>query len=85
MPASKVTTKGQITIPKAVREALGVEAGDRVEFVVREDGVVEMLARTRPLLSLAGVLGDRRLGITIDDMDTGIGEQVGRELDRSST
>jgi len=84
MATSKVTTKGQITIPKAVRTALGVEPGDRVEFVVREDGVVEMVARTRPLLSLAGILGERRLGITIDEMDAGIGEQVGRELDEST-
>lgn len=83
MATSKVTTKGQITIPKAVRAALGVEAGDRVEFVVREDGVVEMIARTRPLLSLAGVLGERRLGIRIEDMDAGIGEQIGREFEES--
>ena len=83
MATSKVTTKGQITIPKVVRAALGVEAGDRVEFVVREDGVVEMIARTRPLLSLAGVLGERRLGMRTEDMDTGIGEQVGREFEES--
>jgi antitoxin PrlF len=84
MSTSKVTTKGQITIPKAVRVALGVEAGDRVEFVVREDGVVEMIARTRPLLSLAGILGERRLGVTLDDLDAGIAEQVGREFDEST-
>lgn len=83
MATSKVTTKGQITIPKAVRAALGVEAGDRVEFVVREDGVVEMIARTRPLLSLAGVLGERRFGVTTGDMDAGIAEQVGREFEES--
>ena len=84
MSTSKVTTKGQITIPKAVRIALGVEAGDRVEFVVREDGVVEMIARTRPLLSLAGILGERRLGVTLDDMDAAIAVQVGRELEESA-
>lgn len=84
MPTAKVTTKGQITIPKAVRVALGVEAGDRVEFVVREDGVVEMVARTRPLLSLAGILGERRLGVTLEGLDAGIAEQVGHELDEST-
>jgi len=66
-----------------VRAALGVEAGDRVEFVVREDGVVEMIARTRPLLSLAGVLGERRLGVSTDDMDAGIGAHVGRDFEES--
>lgn len=83
MATSKVTTKGQITIPKAVRAALGVEAGDRVEFVVREDGVVEMIARTRRLLSLAGVLGERRFGVSTDDMDSGIAERVGGEFEDS--
>ena len=81
---AKVTTKGQITIPKSVRTALGVEAGDRVEFVVREDGVVEMIALTRPLLSLAGVLGERRLGVTPEDMDAGIAAWVGRGFEESA-
>ncbi len=85
MATAKVTTKGQITIPKTVRVALGVEAGDRVEFLVREDGVVEMIARTRPLLSLAGVLGERRFGVTTEEMDAGIGEQVGDAFAASTT
>ena len=44
-----------------------VQPGDQVEFVVREDGVVELLARTRPLLSLAGVLGERQARLSIDE------------------
>lgn len=79
MATSKVTAKGQITIPKAIRDAPGVDTGHRVEFVVRADGVVEMIARTRPLLSLAGILGERRLGVTVEEMDAAIAEQVGHE------
>lgn len=85
MATSRVTTKGQITIPKAVRAVLGVEAGDQVAFVVREGGVVEMVARTRSLMSLAGVLGERRLGVSVEDMDAGISEQVRREFDEATT
>ena len=81
MSTAKVTAKGQITIPKAIRDALGVETGDRVEFVVREDGIVEMIARTRPLLSLAGILGEQRLGVSVQDMDSAIAEQVLTEAD----
>jgi AbrB family looped-hinge helix DNA binding protein len=81
MPASKITAKGQITIPKSIRDALGVDTGDRVEFVVRADGVVEMIARTRPLLSLAGILGVRRLGLSVEDMDAAIAEQVAAEAE----
>jgi hypothetical protein len=58
-----------------------VDTGDHVEFVVRADGTVEMIARTRPLLSLAGVLGERRLGVTVEDMDAAIAEQVLSEAD----
>ena len=52
--ASKLTTKGQITIPKAVRDALGVTEGDSV--VWRVEGRRAVLARTPDLLELAGAV-----------------------------
>ncbi len=52
--ASRVTSKGQITIPKAVRDALGLGEGDAVVF--RLDGSRAMLARTPDLLDLAGTV-----------------------------
>lgn len=50
--AAKITSKGQVTLPKAVRDALGLEAGDDVVFRVEGDRAV--LARTPDFLSLAG-------------------------------
>jgi antitoxin PrlF len=50
--SARLTSKGQITLPKAVREALGLETGDRVIFRVEGDRAV--LARTEDLLALAG-------------------------------
>ena len=50
--SAKLTSKGQLTVPHAVREALGLEEGDRVTFRVVGDHAV--LARTPDLLSLAG-------------------------------
>jgi AbrB family looped-hinge helix DNA binding protein len=84
MPAAKVTSKGQVTIPKEVRQALGVEPGDRVSFVLRSDGVVELVARTGSLLDLAGVLGERRLGVTVDDMDAAISAEADRRFSEGS-
>ena len=52
--AARVTSKGQITIPKEVRDALGIAAGDEVVFRVEEHRAV--LARTPYLLDLAGVV-----------------------------
>jgi antitoxin PrlF len=50
--AAKITSKGQVTVPKAVREALGIKEGDAVVF--RVEGNRAMLARTADFLSLAG-------------------------------
>ena len=50
--AARVTSKGQVTIPKTVREALGIDTGDAVVF--RIDGERAVIARTAGLLDLAG-------------------------------
>lgn len=50
--AAKVTSKGQVTVPKAVRDALGIKEGDHVVFRVEGDRAV--LARTPDFLALAG-------------------------------
>jgi antitoxin PrlF len=52
--AAKVTSKGQVTLPKAVREALGIESGDKVVF--RVEGGRAVLARTPDFLALAGTV-----------------------------
>ena len=52
--AAKMTSKGQITVPKVVRDALGIAAGDEVVF--RVEGNRAMLARTPNFLDLAGTI-----------------------------
>jgi antitoxin PrlF len=52
--AARLTSKGQVTIPRAVREALGLEEGDQVIF--RVEGQRAVLARTADLLELAGAV-----------------------------
>ena len=66
--AAKMTSKGQITVPKAVRDALGLEAGDDVVF--RVEGHRAVLARTPDFLDLAGTItvpADKR-GAAWDDV-----------------
>lgn len=52
--AAKVTSKGQVTVPKAVRDALGIKAGDEVVFRVEGDHAI--VARTPDFLTLAGTI-----------------------------
>ena len=50
--SAKVTSKGQVTVPKAVRDALGIKEGD--EIVFRVEGSRAVMARTPDFLELAG-------------------------------
>jgi len=72
MSESTVTSKGQITIPKAVRERLRLEPGDKVYFDVRDDGSVILVARNEPLENLFGMLKGkvkRRRPLSIAEMN----------------
>jgi antitoxin PrlF len=60
-----ITSKGQVTIPKAVRDALGLKPADRVEFVV-EDGTARLRKHGLSIRDLVGILPP--LGIPIEDM-----------------
>jgi AbrB family looped-hinge helix DNA binding protein len=52
--SARLSSKGQLTVPRAVREALSLEEGDEVVF--RVEGERAILARSRDLLSLAGTI-----------------------------
>jgi len=72
MAESTITSKGQITIPKVVRERLHLEPGDKVYFDVQDDGSVSMMTRKHPVESLFGLLKDKvklKRPITIEEMN----------------
>ena len=62
-----ITVKGQATIPKAVREHLGVKPGDRVKFFVHPDGSVVLLPKL-PVSALRGIVKSGQRAVTIDQM-----------------
>ena len=65
---SAITAKGQATIPKAIREHLGLKPGDRVKFFMHPDGSVVLLPKL-PASALRGMVRPRvRRAVTIDDM-----------------
>jgi len=79
---SAITSKGQATIPKRIRDHLGVKPGDRVKFFIHPDGSVVMLPK-RPLSSLFGYLKYDGPPVTIEQMDEGIADAVAERFDRS--
>lgn len=72
MIESSITVKGQTTLPKAVREALSVQSGDRVRYII-EDGEVQIMA-VRPISRLFGVLRNDGPTVTLEDMEHSIAD-----------
>jgi AbrB family looped-hinge helix DNA binding protein len=78
MATATLTSKGQITLPKEVRERLGVEAGDKVEFVETEPGVFRVIAATRDVRDLKGVIPKPAKPVTVEEMGRVIARMGGR-------
>ncbi len=75
MAAATLTSKGQITVPIEVRQALGLDAGDRVEFVEVERGRFELVPATRSVKALKGMFGKPRRVISIEEMNAAIAKR----------
>ena len=72
MSTATLTSKGQITIPASVRAALGVEAGDKVEFVQVQPGHFELIAATQSVTDLKGLVRKPASPVTIGAMNKAI-------------
>ena len=75
MTTATMTSKGQITVPAAVRTALGVAAGDRLEFVQMEPGRFELVAATHSVTALKGLVRKPKTPVTIEKMNAAIAAQ----------
>ncbi len=69
---STVTAKGQVTIPKPARDALKLNPGDRVEFVLDDEGRLFLLSATRPVTSLKGMLPPPPAPVSPEEMEAAI-------------
>lgn len=70
---STITTKGQATIPKSIRDYLGLKPGDRVKFFKHPDGTVVILPK-RPASAMRGTIKSKRGPVTIEDMNEAIAQ-----------
>jgi antitoxin PrlF len=68
---SAITSKGQATIPKAIREHLRLKPGDRIKFFIHPDGSVVLLPKL-PAATLRGIVKSRRRRVTIEEMNEAV-------------
>jgi len=73
---STLTSKGQITIPKKIRDALGLDDGARVTFIIREAGGVGMRPESGDLVSLYGIPKPEKKGVSLHDMEDAISREA---------
>ncbi len=74
MPTATITSKGQTTIPKEIRDALGLHAGDKIDFIIDADGKkATVLPVTLDARALRGILKPKRKRrVTLGEMEAAI-------------
>ena len=82
MSEAKMTSKGQITVPKDVRQKLGLKPGDRVRFLLEADGRVRLMPAKRDISELVGILPKPRRTLSIEEMDDAIARAVAEKFAR---
>ncbi len=81
MATSTLTTKGQITIPQSVRKALGLQAGDKVDFVQEEPGTYKVVALRKDAKALRGRFAGRvSRPVSIDQMAEAIASEATEQV-----
>lgn len=81
----KVTSKGQTTVPKEVRDFLGLEEGTQMEWIV-DDGKVTVKPRKLRAIDLAGILGPPPSGdthLTVEEINEAIGDAIVESYERT--
>ena len=68
MAIATVTSKGQTTIPREVRDAAKLKAGDRIHFTVLEDGTIIMRVKNRNLRQIS-IKPPRKRHVTVEQMN----------------
>jgi AbrB family looped-hinge helix DNA binding protein len=79
MATSTLTSKGQITVPKEIRDHLKLRTGQRLEFQVAADGRVVMRPRSRDVRDLKGIVRtSRRKTVSVEEMNEAIAQGFSR-------
>lgn len=69
---ASITSKWQLVLPKAIRERLGVRPGDKLDFVIQENGQVVVQPANLPVAALKGIVPHRGGSVPLEAMNTAI-------------
>lgn len=72
MATATITSKGQVTIPREVRAGLGVSAGDRLDFILLEDGNYAIVPAGGSIRSLRGIIRRPARPVSLEEMQAAI-------------
>lgn len=74
-----VTSKGQVTIPKPIRDRLHLEPGDKIDFILDEAGDVRVTPVTAPVARLKGMVPKPNPPVSLAKMDEAIARGASRK------
>jgi len=69
-----LTAKGQITLPKTFRNQLDLHAGDKIDFVMLDNGVMQMIPLKQSSSKLKGIIPKPSKAISIEEMNEAIAQ-----------
>lgn len=73
-----ITSKGQVTVPKPVRDRLHLKAGDRIDFVLEDDGCVRVTPVNASVTRLKGMVPKPEIPVSLEAMDDAIAREAAR-------
>jgi antitoxin PrlF len=77
MLQTTLTSKGQVTIPKNIRDIIGLHTGDKIEFVITDKNEVLLKPITKKVDDVFGMLHKQgRVTVSIEEMDAAIGQKI---------
>lgn len=74
MAVAKLTSKGQLVIPQAIRQHLHLQQSDSVDFIIQDDGEVVVRPATRDVRDLKNILPKPKKAVSLEEMDRAVRE-----------
>jgi len=79
MPTATLTSKGQVTIPKEIRDRLRLQTGHRLEFEIDKNGKVILIPRNKDIRSLKGIIrSKRKKAPSVEEMNEAIAQRFSK-------